>query len=128
MGNVLLHDDDGDDNGAYAGKSAAAVMPRAGNPIAVTPGSDDGDAPGGARLVDHVVMDQATTPADDLYHFLKLLSSNGGSVDHDRLLRGGAVFLHRGKGDFVLYRIGGAAASRSIHAAIHDALRLGVRV
>ncbi|MFN6978168.1 MAG: FAD-dependent oxidoreductase [Gemmobacter sp.] len=104
------------------------ALARAGNRIAVTLGSDYTDAPGGVRLVDHVVMDHATTPADDLYHSLKPLSSNGGAVDHDRLLRGGAVFPHRGKGDFVLYRIGDAVASRNIHAAIHDALRLGVRV
>jgi hypothetical protein len=59
---------------------------------------------------------------------LKPLASNRGEVDHARLLGGGPVFPARGEGKFVLYRIGDAVSARNIHAAIHDALRLGVRV
>jgi 2,4-dienoyl-CoA reductase-like NADH-dependent reductase (Old Yellow Enzyme family) len=104
------------------------ALARAGNRIAVTLGSDYADGVTGTRLVDHVVMDHATRPADDLYRSLKPLASNRGEVDHARLLGGGPVFPARGEGKFVLYRIGDAVSARNIHAAIHDALRLGVRV
>jgi 2,4-dienoyl-CoA reductase-like NADH-dependent reductase (Old Yellow Enzyme family) len=105
-----------------------AALERAGNRIAVTLGSDYTPGAVGTRLVDHVVMEHGTTPADDLYHALKPLASNRGEVDYRALLSGGAVFPRRGEGAFVLYRIGDAVASRNIHAAILDALRLGVRV
>jgi 2,4-dienoyl-CoA reductase-like NADH-dependent reductase (Old Yellow Enzyme family) len=104
------------------------ALTRAGNRIAVTLGSDYTAAPVGTRLVDHVVMDHATRPADEIYHALKPISSNRGEVDYRRLVGGGPVFPRRGEGDFLLYRIGDAVAARNIHAAIHDALRLGLRV
>jgi hypothetical protein len=105
-----------------------AALERAGNRIAVTLGSDYTPGAVGTRLVDHVVMEHGTTPADDLYHALKPLASNRGEVDYRALLSGGTVFPRRGEGAFVLYRIGDAVASRNIHAAILDALRLGLRV
>jgi 2,4-dienoyl-CoA reductase-like NADH-dependent reductase (Old Yellow Enzyme family) len=105
-----------------------AALERAGNRIAVTLGSDYTPGAVGTRLVDHVVMEHGTTPADDLYHALKPLASNRGEVDYRALLSGGAVFPRRGEGAFVLYRIGDAVASRNIHAAILEALRLGLRV
>ena len=36
----------------------------------------------------------------------------------------GTLFPEKGEGSFVLYRIGDAVASRNIHAAIYDSLRL----
>ncbi len=104
-----------------------AALERSGNRIRVILGSDYTSGPVGERMVDMVVADHATAPADDLYFALKPLSANRGAVDYDRLLRGGDPFRRIGPGP-ILYRIGDAVAARNIHAAIHDALRLGVRI
>lgn len=105
-----------------------AALERAGNRIAVALASDYTPGTIGTRVVDHVVMEHGTAPADDLYHALRPFASNRGEVDYRALLAGGAVFPRRGEGAFVLYRIGDAVASRNIHAAVLDALRLGLRV
>ena len=78
---------------------------------------------------DQVVVNQGTLPLADLYFALKPLSRNRGEIDHDALLGGaGALFPARDpEARFDLYRIGDAVASRNTHAAIHDALRIGVR-
>ncbi|WP_026818540.1 FAD-dependent oxidoreductase [Arthrobacter castelli] len=76
-----------------------------------------------------VVIDHGTVPNDDLYHDLKDKSSNGGEVDYDALLSGGPQALTRNPdGRFQLFRIGDAVASRNIHAAILDALRLAITI
>jgi hypothetical protein len=38
------------------------------------------------------VVEHGTLPIDDLYRELKPLSRNGGAVDYDHLLNGGAIF------------------------------------
>jgi 2,4-dienoyl-CoA reductase-like NADH-dependent reductase (Old Yellow Enzyme family) len=77
------------------------------------------------RVVDHVVVDHGTTPVADLYFELLPHSKNRGEVDYGRLLSGQPQDVARdADGDFALYRIGDAVASRNIHAAILDALRL----
>jgi len=56
---------------------------------------------------------------------LKPASVNLGAVDYDALLAGQAqTVAANGEGSFQLFRIGDAVASRNIHAAIYDALRL----
>jgi len=77
------------------------------------------------RFVDRVVVDHGTLPVDDLYFALKDLSSNRGAVDYNALLQGLPQQLERNAdGRFLLFRIGDAIASRNIHAAVFDALRL----
>jgi N-methyl-L-proline demethylase len=79
------------------------------------------------RHVDHVVVEHGTLPNDDLYRELIPHSGNGGAVDHAALLAVRPQPLHPGAG-FQLYRIGDAVASRNIHAAVYDALRLCLAV
>lgn len=77
------------------------------------------------RVVDHVVVEHGTLPADELYHALKAGSRNGGEVDVDGLAQGKPAELTRNPdGRYLLYRIGDAVSSRNVHAAIYDALRL----
>jgi N-methyl-L-proline demethylase len=56
---------------------------------------------------------------------LKPGARNLGEVDYDALIANRPQTLLRNRaGEYVLYRIGDAVASRNIHAAIYDALRL----
>ena len=78
-----------------------------------------------ARHVDAVIVDHGTMPQAELYFELKPLSRNLGAVDYNALLQGQPQSLVKNDaGSFELYRIGDAVASRNIHAAIYDALRL----
>lgn len=77
------------------------------------------------RLVDHLVVDHGTAALDDLYLELRPSSSNLGAVDHGALMQGRPQQLVRNPdGAFRLFRIGDAVASRNVHAAVYDALRL----
>jgi len=77
------------------------------------------------RTVDQVVVEHGTMPLDELYFALKPLARNGGAVDIEALIAGQPQSLVRNPdGAFQLFRIGDAVASRNIHAAIYDALRL----
>ncbi len=101
---------------------------RDGNQLVATLSSDFADGWQSERRVDQVVVEHGTLPLDDLYSSLKPLSRNNGAVDYERLVEGGAIFPEvNGDGAFVLYRIGDAVAARNIHAAIYDAVRLGMR-
>jgi N-methyl-L-proline demethylase len=98
------------------------ALRRQGNKLAATLWSPYAERDGGERLVDQVIVENATLPAAELYFDLKPQSSNAGRLDYDALL-GGKPQPDTGTG-FRLYRIGDAVASRNIHAAIYDALRL----
>ncbi|WP_346899400.1 NADH:flavin oxidoreductase [uncultured Roseibium sp.] len=101
---------------------------RDGNGLVATLGSDYADGWSEERQVDQVVVEHGTWPMDELYFDLKPLSSNLGVVDYDKLVMGGDVFPNASDdGQFILYRIGDAVSARNIHAAIYDALRLGIR-
>ncbi|UYM04382.1 oxidoreductase [Solicola gregarius] len=77
------------------------------------------------RIVDHVVVEHGTLPNDELYMDLVAESTNLGEVDHDALLSGRPQDVRTNPaGTYQLFRIGDAVASRNIHAAIYDALRL----
>lgn len=77
------------------------------------------------RRVDQVVVEHGTLPADALYFALKPGSLNLGEVDHAALIADRPQSLTRNPaGGYALYRIGDAVASRNIHAAVYDALRL----
>ena len=77
------------------------------------------------REVDQVVCEHGTLPNDDLYHALKRRSRNLGEVDLDALIAGRPQTVDTNlAGGFQLFRVGDAVASRNIHAAIYDSLRL----
>jgi NADPH-dependent 2,4-dienoyl-CoA reductase/sulfur reductase-like enzyme len=77
------------------------------------------------RHVDQVVVDFGTAATAELYFELKPLSSNLGAVDYEALIDGRPQSVVRNAaGGFQLFRIGDCVASRNIHAAIYDALRL----
>jgi 2,4-dienoyl-CoA reductase-like NADH-dependent reductase (Old Yellow Enzyme family) len=97
---------------------------RDGNRLAATLGSDYGPAEQ-TRTVDQVVVNHGTRPLDELYFELKPLSRNLGALDHEALTSGRPQSaVQNPQGRFQLFRIGDAVASRNIHAAIYDALRL----
>lgn len=77
------------------------------------------------RHIDHVVVEHGTLPNDELYFDLVPHSTNGGAVDHAALLSVRPQTISTNPdGGFQIFRIGDAVASRNIHAAVYDALRL----
>jgi 2,4-dienoyl-CoA reductase-like NADH-dependent reductase (Old Yellow Enzyme family) len=77
------------------------------------------------RHVDHIVVEHGTLPNDELYFDLMPYASNQGAVDQGALLALEPQTIRTNPdGDFQLFRIGDAVASRNIHAAVYDALRL----
>ncbi|MGX5210883.1 oxidoreductase [Streptomyces violaceus] len=77
------------------------------------------------RFVDQVVVEHGTLPNDELYMDLLPGSANLGEVDLRALLaHQEQTVVRNGAGRYQLFRIGDAVASRNIHAAIYDALRL----
>lgn len=101
---------------------------RDGNMLVAVLGSDFAKGWRAERRVQQVVVEHGTAPNDDLYRALKPASRNLGAVDYERLVRGGPVYPDRNpEGRFTLLRIGDAVASRNIHAAIYDGIRLTLR-
>ena len=108
---------------------------RDGNELVATLGSDYAPDVVETRRVDQVIVEHGTAPTDELYFALKERSSNRGEIGHAaligrdddfaRLFPGAGAAARNGDGRFVLYRIGDAIASRNIHVAVHDALRIG---
>jgi pyruvate/2-oxoglutarate dehydrogenase complex dihydrolipoamide dehydrogenase (E3) component len=79
------------------------------------------------RIVDQVVVEHGTHPNAELYFALLDGSRNGGELDLDTYLAGRSqTKVVNETGSYVLYRLGDAVASRSIHAAIYDARRLAM--
>jgi 2,4-dienoyl-CoA reductase-like NADH-dependent reductase (Old Yellow Enzyme family) len=77
------------------------------------------------RQAGQIVIEHGTVPVDDVYRELRAQSRNDGVTDIRALIAGRPQPDLNGKRDgFSLHRIGDAAASRSIHAAIFDAYRL----
>ena len=72
------------------------------------------------RVVDQVVVEHGTLPADELYHALKDGSRNGGAVDVDGLVTGTPGDRQQPRRRYLLYRVGDAVSSRNVHAAIYD--------
>ena len=77
------------------------------------------------RVVDQVAGDYGTVPNEDLYLALKPQSRNLGEMDLNALAdyRPQSIDSNR-LGRFFLYRIGDAWASRNVHAAMFDAMRV----
>ena len=75
------------------------------------------------RTVNQVVVEHGTVPAAELFHALETRSGNHGRTDLDALARGAPQPLGPA-GTFSLFRVGDAVASRNIHAALYDSLRI----
>ena len=76
-------------------------------------------------VYDRVIVEHGTLPSEEVYVDLVPESVNAGAVDYDALLRGDPQpTLGQHSGGFALFRVGDAVASRNVHAAILDALRL----
>ena len=100
------------------------AVKRDGGTLLATIGSDYGGVRQ-ERRVDHVVINHGTLPNDELYFALKPGSRNLGALDHERLIAGSPQqTVANPHGQYQLFRIGDAVASRNTHAAIYDALRL----
>lgn len=103
------------------------ALKRQGNKIQAVLWSPYSETDSATRLVDQVVVENATAPLADLYFDLKEESSNRGEVDYEAFVSGSPQTKRTNpSGSFQLFRIGDAVASRNIHAAIYDALRLCV--
>ena len=77
------------------------------------------------RRAEQVVVEHGTLPADELYFALRGASSNRGEIDIEALIAGRPQTVrHHPDGRFQLFRVGDAVASRNIHSAIYDSLRL----
>ncbi len=104
--------------------SRLTAVHREGNKLAAVIGSDYGPRTE-TRMVDQVVVEHGTLPLDELYLALKEQAINRGEVDYAALIAGRPQRIVRNPGGrFRLFRIGDAVASRNVHAAIYDALRL----
>ena len=97
---------------------------RSGNGLIARVGSDYSERVE-EREVDQVVVEHGTLPLDEVYLALKPDSRNGGELDYTALIAGRPQTVVRNPdGAYQLFRIGDAVASRNIHAAIYDAIRL----
>jgi 2,4-dienoyl-CoA reductase-like NADH-dependent reductase (Old Yellow Enzyme family) len=77
------------------------------------------------RSIGQVVVEHGTLPLDEIYQALKPRSRNLGELDLDALVAGMPQnVINNPQGRFGLFRIGDALASRNIHTALYDALRL----
>jgi N-methyl-L-proline demethylase len=101
-----------------------AGVVREGNKLRAKLGSDYGPTVE-ERLVDQVVVEHGTRPLDELYFALKEGSANRGEVDYPAFIAGEPQTIRSNPaGGYRLFRIGDAVASRNVHAAIYDGLRL----
>ena len=104
------------------------AVQREGNQLRATLCSDFSPAWRDTRLVDQVIVEHASCPNDELYFSLKPHSINKGKINYKNLINSGEILdTDNLNGRFFLYRIGDAVASRNIHAAIYEALRIGLR-
>ncbi len=75
--------------------------------------------------MDQVVVEHGALPNAVLFHELRPHARNGGALDIDALIAGRPQEgVSNEEGAFMLFRVGDAVASRNIHAALYDSLRL----
>ncbi len=76
---------------------------------------------------DQLVVERGTFPLDDVFQELKEGAANHGVTDIDALInaRPQPVAIPA-EGGYLLYRIGDAVSSRSVHAALLDAFRISI--
>ncbi|HWK43773.1 MAG TPA: NADH:flavin oxidoreductase [Stellaceae bacterium] len=77
------------------------------------------------KRADQIIVEHGTLPLDELYFALKPGSVNLGEIDQRETIAATLQTIVRNpEGRYRLFRIGDAVASRNIHAAVYDALRL----
>jgi hypothetical protein len=79
------------------------------------------------RVVDQVVVENGSTPNDELYWELKERSVNHGETDINTLFDNQpqpVLSESLGGGRFALFRVGDCISPHNIHGAIYDSLRL----
>ncbi|WP_169569949.1 NADH:flavin oxidoreductase [Sneathiella limimaris] len=104
------------------------AVERQGNQLMALIGSDYGGV-SKKQPYDQIVVNHGTIPLDELYFDLKPSSVNMGEVDYNALIEGQPQATVRNEeGRYQLFRIGDAVAARNTHAAIYDALRLGMAI
>ncbi|SDI29110.1 2,4-dienoyl-CoA reductase [Alloyangia pacifica] len=76
---------------------------------------------------DQVIVEQGTIPLDDPFATLRPMSANDGQIDLEAFvaLKDQPVVSD---GRPLVYRIGDAVASRNVHSAIYDALRMCLNI
>lgn len=74
-------------------------------------------------MVDHVVVEQGSIPMTEVYDQLREGSSNEGVTDLEAMVKAAPQPRKSAEG-FEMHRIGDAVASRNIHSAMLDALRI----
>ncbi len=70
-----------------------------------------------------LIVEHGTLPLTEVYDGLRERSGNAGATDMAAVIEGRAQPPVE-KGRFALYRIGDVVTSRSVHAAVYDALRI----
>ncbi len=76
---------------------------------------------------DQVVVEYGTFPVDEVFQELKEGAANRGVTDIDALIKTQPQpYSASDDGAYLLYRVGDAVSSRSVHAALLDAYRLAV--
>ena len=104
------------------------AVSRAGERLSATIKNDYGGA-AETRTVDTVVVEHGVLPLEDVYFALKPDSVNHGELDLDALASGRLVdVIRNAQGRYRLYRVGDAVASRNLHAALYDSLRICSRL
>ena len=79
------------------------------------------------KIVDHIVIERGIGSLAGVYEALKPTSRNAGIVDLSALVSNQLVLPEvNTEGTFDLVRIGDAISGRNLHAAIYDALRIGL--
>ena len=75
---------------------------------------------------DQIVVERGTFPVDEVFLELKAGSFNKGVTDIDALINARPQPGLAGNEGYLLYRVGDAVSSRSVHAALLDAFRIAV--
>lgn len=97
---------------------------RAGNKLKVSFTNEYG-GPDTERIVDHLVVEHGTLPADEVFEEIRGGSKNDGVTDQEALINGTPQTMNLNPdGGYMLFRVGDAVTSRNVHAAIYDSLRL----
>jgi hypothetical protein len=100
---------------------------RDGNKLVAVLGNDY-DKSETERRTDQVIAEHGTLPAAEIYFELKDRSSNRGEIDLESMIANRPQSLVRNRqGRFQLFRVGDAVASRNIHAALYESLRLALQ-
>ena len=77
------------------------------------------------HVTDQLIVDHGTLPADGIYQDLRGDAANAGVTDIDALLAlQEQPCAINPTGTFELHRVGDAIASRNVHAAVLDSMRL----